>query len=213
MGEHKTTFKEYYKKHQIWLTLVFVGIATLIILFLSGLFMSIWTHHGKTEIVPSVVGLNYFDAKEILESKSFEVDVDSIYDKQAQSGQVLNQSPCENEEVKYGRTIYLKINSFYPEMKELDINQLLHISSTQALNLLQAMGFSSVDIVKKEGENDDEVIAVKCNGQTLNDVIKIPVTTEIVLTVSYNRNADMYLDSLSVDVANFMAADTLSYND
>ena len=114
---------------------------------------------------------------------------------------MLDQSPKENEIVKYGRVVYLKINSFYPQLEIIDIDKLLHVSPIQAQNMLQALGFSNIKISEEVGDNDDEVIDVKCNGRSISKNEKVPITSEIILTVTYNPN-NVYVDSISVETAN-----------
>ena len=112
MGKENTSFKKFYEKHQVWLNLLLVPIVALTLFWLTIQFLDYWTNHGKTTEMPNVVGLDYYKARDILESKKFEVEVDSIYNTQVKYGQVLDQSPKEKEVVKFGRTVYLKINSF-----------------------------------------------------------------------------------------------------
>lgn len=209
MGEKEQSFKDFYEKHQVWLNLVFVVIVAILICCASVVFMNKWTNHGMTEIVPKVIGLRYENAKNVLLAQGFKVEADSIYDKMAIPGGVLDQSPKENESVKHGRTVYLKINSFYPEMKVVNSERLLHISSMQAQNLLQAMGFTRIKIKEVVGDNDDEVIEVNYKGRRLDSSMKIPISAELVLVVTFNPNKDTEIDTLSVDYANNMIQDSL----
>lgn len=203
-----SSFGKFYDKYQVWLHCMLVVFAAVVLGWLSVLFMDFWTNHGKVEVVPNVVGLNYVNASDILEAKDFEVEIDSIYDKQAKYGQVLAQSPKAEEVVKYGRTVYLKINSTHPEVVEIN-EELLHVSSMQAQNMLVALGFSRIRINEIIGDNDDEVVEVKCNGRQVTVGTKLPVTAEIVLTVTYTPTEKMYIDTLSVDMANILLKDSL----
>lgn len=207
MGKN-SSFGAFYDKYQVWIHCLLVIVASIILCWLSVLFMDFWTNHGKVEIVPNVVGLNYVNAQDILEAKDFDVEIDSIYDKQAKYGQVLAQSPKADELVKYGRTIYLKINSTHPEVVEIN-EDLLHVSSMQAQNMLVALGFSRIKIHEIVGENDDEVVDAKSNGSQVVVGTKLPVTAEIVLTVTYTPTEKMYVDTLSVDMANIILKDSI----
>ncbi len=208
MNDKNFSIKEFYDKHQVWLHCILVLIASIVLGWISVLFMDYWTNHGKSEIVPSVVGLDYIEATSILESKDFEVEIDSIYDKEAKYGQVLAQSPNGAEEVKYGRTIYLKINSTSPEVVQI-VEELTHIASMQAQNMLTALGFTNIKVKEVLGANDDEVIEVRSNGRQVEMGDKLPVTAEIELTVTYAPNEKMYIDTLSVEDANLLLNDTL----
>ena len=210
MGKENTSFKKFYEKHQVWLNLLLVPIVALTLFWLTIQFLDYWTNHGKTTEMPNVVGLDYYKARDILESKKFEVEVDSIYNTQVKYGQVLDQSPKEKEVVKFGRTVYLKINSFYPEMKEIR-DDLLHISSIQATKILESMGITRIKIKTVVGDNDDEVIDIKYKGRRVTKGTKIPVTGEIELTVTDNPNKEG-VDTISIEDANEILNDTLVHD-
>lgn len=197
---------KFYRKYQVWINLLLVPIVAALLLWLTVKFLDIWTKHDKTAEMPCVVGLDFYKARDILEEQGFEVELDSIYDTQAKHGQVLDQSPNENEIVKYGRIVYLKINSFYPELKMVD-DKLLHISSIQSKKMLQAMGFENIVIDTIPGDNDDEVVEIKYNGRKLKKGEKAPVTAEVVLIVTKANNST--LDSISIYDANAQ----ISYRD
>ena len=210
MGKENTSFKKFYEKHQVWLNLLLVPIVALTLFWLTIQFLDYWTNHGKTTEMPNVVGLDYYKARDILESKKFEVEVDSIYNTQVKYGQVLDQSPKEKEVVKFGRTVYLKINSFYPEMKEIR-DDLLHISSIQATKILESMGITRIKIKTVVGDNDDEVIDIKYKGRRVTKGTKRPVTGEIELTVTDNPNNEG-VDTISIEDANEILNDTLVHD-
>lgn len=210
MGKENTSFKKFYEKHQVWLNLLLVPIVALTLFWLTIQFLDYWTNHGKTTEMPNVVGMDYYKARDILESKKFEVEVDSIYNTQVKYGQVLDQSPKEKEVVKFGRTVYLKINSFYPEMKEIR-DDLLHISSIQATKILESMGITRIKIKTVVGDNDDEVIDIKYKGRRVTKGTKIPVTGEIELTVTDNPNNEG-VDTISIEDANEILNDTLVHD-
>ena len=94
-------------------------------------------------------------------------------------------------------------------MKVVNSERLLHISSMQAQNLLQAMGFTRIKIKEVVGDNDDEVIEVNYKGRRLDSSMKIPISAELVLVVTFNPNKDTEIDTLSVDYANNMIQDSL----
>lgn len=176
-------FKGFYDKYQVWLNVILIFIVGLLLVWVAFVFMDIWTNHGETAQVPNVTQRDFYDARNLLENYGFEVDVDSVFDPHIKPGQVIDQSPKPQEVVKAGRTVYLKINSFYPEMKSVDDN-LLHISSIQAQRTLQSMGFTRIIVKTMPGENDDEVIDIRYNGRKLSHGTKVPVTAEVAIYVS-----------------------------
>ena len=205
MSKSKFSFKDFYEKHQVWLHCIFVMIAAFLVGWLSLIFMDIWTRHGETTTVPGVVGQNYEEACDLLESKDFKVEIDSIYDEEAAYGQVLAQSPIQGEEVKFGRTIYLKINSTHPQMVEFS-EDIRHVSSINAKNILGELGFSNITIKTEAGENDDEVVEITSNGRPVRIGTKLPITSKIVLTVTFTNKEEV--DTMSVDDANLLLNDS-----
>ena len=210
MGKGNSSFKSFYDKHQIWINLLLIPVVGVTLCWLTIQFMDFWTNHGKTTEMPNVVGLDFYKARDVLEANNFEVEVDSIYNIQVKYGEVLDQSPKEKEIVKYGRTVYLKINSFYPEMKEIR-DELLHISSIQATKILESLGITRIKIKTVIGDNDDEVIDVKYNGRRVTKGTKIPVTGEVELTVTDCPNNEG-IDTISVETANEILNDSLVHD-
>lgn len=177
------SFKKFYDRYQVWLNAILISVVGLLLMWFAFVFMDIWTHHGETAQVPNVTQRNFYEARNILEDIGFDIEVDSMFDPHIKHGLVVDQSPKPNEVVKAGRTVYLKINSFYPEMKTVDDN-LLHISSLQAQRTLQAMGFTRIIMKTTIGENDDEVVDIRYDGRKLKSGTKVPVTAEVTIFVS-----------------------------
>lgn len=193
MGNQGSFFKRFYDRYQVWINLVIIPIVGVLVFWLLIQFMDFWTHHGETAKMPNVEKKNYYEALSILESKGFEVEVDSIFDLKIKHGQVVDQSPKPNEVVKYGRTVYLKINSFFPEMKKVD-DKLLHISSVQAQKTLQSMGFTRIVVKYINGANEDEVVKIKYNGKEYKKGEKVPVTAEVEITVTKAKEETYSVD-------------------
>ena len=66
-----SSFRVLYDKYQVWIHCLLVVIVAVVLCWLSMLFMDFWTNHGKVEVVPNVVGLNYMNAQDILDAKDF----------------------------------------------------------------------------------------------------------------------------------------------
>lgn len=99
----------------VWLNIL-MGIGLAILLFFIWLSSLNWfTKHGRTAVVPSVVGISYTEAKTLLESKGFDVVIeDSIYSDTIPPLHVLRQIPNREETVKEGRTVFLTITRLVP---------------------------------------------------------------------------------------------------
>ncbi|MBM3432700.1 MAG: PASTA domain-containing protein [Bacteroidetes bacterium] len=99
----------------VWLNML-VGVGLAVLLFFFWLSSLNWfTKHGRTAVVPNVVGISYNEAKTLLERKGFEVVIeDSIYSDTIPPLQVLRQMPDSAETVKEGRTVFLTITRLVP---------------------------------------------------------------------------------------------------
>ena len=191
----------FYDRFQVWINLIIIPLVAVLVFWLLIQFMDYWTHHGETAKMPNVEKKDYYEALTILENMGFEVEVDSIFDPQIKHGQVVDQSPKQNEVVKYGRTVYLKINSFFPEMKKVD-DKLLHISSVQAQKTLQSMGFTRIVVKYVNGANENEVVKIRYNGREYRNGDKVPVTAEVELTVTKGKEESYTVDEARRQVKN-----------
>ena len=191
--------KKFYDVCQVWINLLLMIVVVFGMFWGTVKFLDYWTNHGETTEMPNVIDLDYYKARDILEAKGFKIIVDSIYDTQAKHGQVLDQKPKANEIVKHERMVYIKINSFYPQMKEVDM-KLYEISASEAKRRLEASGYTRVLIDTVPGDNDEEVISIKYNGRKLGKGEKAPVTAEVILTMTKANENEV--DTMSIDEVN-----------
>src|SRR5690606_3323964 len=68
-----------------------------------------YTRHGETIAIPELKGLHIDDAVRLLESYSFQYELDSVYQMDKQPGLVIDQNPAPNTPAKKERTLYLTI--------------------------------------------------------------------------------------------------------
>ena len=95
----------------MWLNIL--AMALIVTLITMGLRygMDLYTHHGQTVEVPSILHKSYNDAESMLDQLNLDIVVsDTDYVKTMPPDCVLEQSPAAGEIVKPGRLIYVKIN-------------------------------------------------------------------------------------------------------
>ena len=100
----------------------FVGIAifTGVCLFLLSMWMNWYTNHNEEYEVHEYVGLEFEDAKQLAEDRSFSMAiVDSIFLLGKKANIVLEQDPAANAMVKENRTVYVTISKSDPDIKIL----------------------------------------------------------------------------------------------
>ncbi len=87
-----------------------VSLAALFFLF-NNVLMPLYVKHADTVKVPKVTGMNYIEAKKIIEEAGLEVKQGDVkYDETIPIGMILDQNPPSEETVKYGRRIYVTIS-------------------------------------------------------------------------------------------------------
>ena len=112
---------------------------TLILLLGTLLWLKIYTHHGRTILVPDLTGLTIEEVDDVTSSRRlrFEV-VDSVFSTEMPRGTVLKQNPHATSQVKKNRKIFLTMNAVNPEM--VSMPQLVGLSFRQARLALQNAG-------------------------------------------------------------------------
>lgn len=112
---------------------------TIILLLAVLLWLKIYTHHGKTIVVPDLAGLTLEEVDDVTSSRKlrFEV-VDSVFSTEMPRGTVIKQNPVATSRVKKNRKIFLTMNAVNPEM--VNMPQLIGLSFRQARLALQNAG-------------------------------------------------------------------------
>jgi len=111
----------------------------LVLLLGTLLWLKIYTHHGKTIVVPDLAGLTLDEVDDVTSSRRlrFEV-VDSVFSTEMPRGTVIKQNPNASSRVKKNRKIFLTMNAVNLEM--VSMPQLIGLSFRQARLALQNAG-------------------------------------------------------------------------
>lgn len=166
----------------IILNLLLMLIVAGVLGWLTMTWLSWWTHHGETAIVPSVKGLQYENAVALIAEKGMSVELnDSVYEGKARPGEVIDQNPRPGSSVKPGRTIYLTVNAFYP--RKITVPALNDVSLRQARSALEGLGIVNITEEPVVSEYKDLVLGAEYNGRPLRAGMRIPITAKVVLKV------------------------------
>jgi eukaryotic-like serine/threonine-protein kinase len=154
--------------------------ALLIIFFVfNNVLMPLYVKQTDTVEVPNVVGMNFRDAKQVIEEAGLEVmQGENRYDESKPIGMILDQNPPAGLVVKDGRRIYL-----YPCGGEqlIDVPKLTGRSLRDARFTLEQRGLEVGDVVSKfSNEFQDEMII----SQIIQPGSKVKRNTKIALIVS-----------------------------
>ena len=171
--------------------IISTGIALIIITLVL---LNIYTRYNKSVDVPQVKGLQLKEAKVLLKSQGLKfVVVDSLYDKKAVPGSIIEQVPSAKSRTKSGREVFLTIYSINPP--ELAIPGLVDYSYRQAEALLISMGFEQIAIQEVPSEYKGLVKAIEYRGKTLQPDEKIPAGSPLTLIVG----SGIQIDSLDIN--------------
>ncbi|MDD3479114.1 MAG: PASTA domain-containing protein [Paludibacteraceae bacterium] len=158
------TVFNFLKSKFFWIN-VGVAILSVIVLTIIVLFsLKFFTKHGEQVAVPDVTGLYVEEADVLLKKQdlSYQV-VDSVYVRDKLQGEILEQIPRAESNVKTGRIVYLTLNSKSDKM--IILPQVQNVSYRQARATLEAIGFVVSNIEYKPSEFPDLVMGIRV-GQT-----------------------------------------------
>lgn len=164
-------------------------VLVIIVLF----FLSIYTKHDESVVVPAVKGLQVEDAEGILKAANLQYEVvDSIFTTGGVPGAITEQTPKEQSKVKEGRTIFLTIQAKGIQM--VAIPELKDYSHRQAEAQLNSLGFDKIIIDEVPSAYAGIVISVSYKGQTLSPNQKIPKGSTLRMTVG--AGGEVFEDSI-----------------
>src|SRR6478672_838742 len=172
----------------LWVN-VLAGIV-LIFLFIIIFMLSLnWcTEHGKTMQIPAVIGMSYDKAKQLLESKGFEVQIqDSSYFDTIPPLNVLKQFPEADAVVKTNRTVYLTVNRVVPPTIEMP--QLVNLTFRNAEVTLKQYGLKLGDTLYRIDFAKNSVLDQLYKGESIRPGTKIQMGATIDLVLGTGVSA------------------------
>ncbi len=114
------SLKKFLISRIFWINLLIAVALIVALTAITLISLKSYTHHGISYSVPDLSGMTYNEAKQAAKSTLLKVELlDSVYDKGASPGTVVDQVPKANQQVKEGRLIYLTINANEAEMMEV----------------------------------------------------------------------------------------------
>lgn len=191
----------FFPKHPVLANIIVICLVALLGIWIVYLSLQLFTKHGDIDKVPGVENLSYTEAIKILHGNGFRVDIrDSLYMDDIKPGYVIEQFPKAGAEVKPGRKIFLYINAVHPKEVIVDDDNnptedaLKSYSFRQGMARLEELGFKNIKVVRVLGDNDC-IVKVTANGQTVKKTQKVPVNAAIVVEV-YDGRLSALRDSL-----------------
>lgn len=172
---------------------VISSLALLLIIFYS---LNFYTRHGEGLPVPKLKGLSVENAIDLLESKGFRYQIDSVYLMDKEPGMVVEQDPDPNTNVKINRTIYLTIiTRLAPNIKFPDINGKTFL---EARSILNNYGLKLGDTTYTSDVARDVVLSISFKGNTITADQQIPKGSKVNLVLGDGMGAS------EVDIPNLL---------
>lgn len=95
-----------------------------VLIAISWFWLKWYTDHGVYVSVPELKGMKLEEAITSLNDRDLEyVVVDSVYDRKATPGTVLDQNPTAESQVKEGRQVFLTIYRVSPPMEKVGVKE------------------------------------------------------------------------------------------
>lgn len=192
---------------KFWANIILMVLVIVAIPIVALYMLDSFTHHGEKIEVPNVVGKSLYDAEMMLKDRGLlAMVVDSIYDKRAPKGSVLEQTPKSGFEVKGGRMIYLTVNLNGEPMAQLP-DVVGHGSLREAVALLQSLGFKLTAHKPVIGRPKDLVLGVKQGARDVHAGETIPRDRALTLVIGggeidstmYDEEEDLDFDGLGIE--------------
>ena len=192
---------------KFWANIILMVLVIVAIPIAALYMLDSFTHHGEKIEVPNVVGKSLYDAEMMLKDRGLlAMVVDSVYDKRAPKGSVLEQTPKSGFEVKGGRMIYLTVNLNGEPMAQLP-DVVGHGSLREAVALLQSLGFKLTAHKPVIGRPKDLVLGVKQGARDVHAGETIPRDRALTLVIGggeidstmYDEEEDLDFDGLGIE--------------
>ncbi|MBI1182755.1 PASTA domain-containing protein [bacterium] len=164
-------------------TLIFIGVLTAIILWITDCSLKKSTCLGCEITVPDFTGLMESDVQKVCTERGLKYQIkDTAYVKKLPKRCMVDQIPPFESKVKEGRTIYLTINSDKPPMAKL--KDLSGSVERQAIKILENAGFVVNPDSKYEPDPAEGwVLKVEADGEEVEWGSRLPKGTVVTLVL------------------------------
>lgn len=160
------------------LLLIFAVIVVTLVLF-NSLIMPWYVKHSDLAKVPNVTGMNFLDAKKIIEEAGLEIKQGDVkYDESKPLGQILDQNPPFEQTVKQGRRVYVTVCG---GEQLVEVPALTGRSIRDAKFALEQRSLNLGETVKKFSSDYPEDVVIS---QVIQPGSKVKKTTKVDLIVS-----------------------------
>jgi len=164
-----------------------IGVLYAVLIGISWFWLRWYTDHGEFVSVPELRGMKLEEAYSSLDDRDLEyLVIDSIYDRKAVPGTVLDQNPSAESQVKEGRQVFLTIYRFSPPMEKIGVKE--GDFATVAMIKLANKGIDFDTLYEDNNTMAGSIIRVTYAGKKVNPDYEIPRGSKVKLVIG--RSAD-----------------------
>lgn len=180
------SFKKFLVSRAFIISLLLAIVLLVAIIALTMNRLKSYTHHGISYQVPDLSGLTLEEANVAANDAKLKIEVfDSVYNKSAVPGTVVDQVPKSHKKVKEGRVIFVTMNSMEPE--KVKTPKLTDISFRQAQVLLENCGLTIDSIIYKPSEYNDLVLSVMQDSTEVSEGDRLVRGTAVVMVIGQSK--------------------------
>jgi serine/threonine-protein kinase len=164
----------------MWKKILIITVSLIVLLLLfNSVIMPWYVKHTNLVKVPNVVGMNFIDAKRVIDETGLEVKQGDLrYDETKPIGQVLEQVPIADQFVKNGRRVYLIVCG---GEQLVEVPRLISKTLRDAKFTLEQRNLKVGDVVKKFSAEYPEDVVIS---QVIQPGSKVKKSTKIDLIIS-----------------------------
>ncbi len=195
------------KSKIFWVNVVLTIVVSLVLIKMALWFTNIYSHHGEAIEIPELSGKAIEEAEELLDDKNlrFEI-VDSVFNREAIPGSVVDQFPLAGKIVKRARTVKLTIAAKNPE--QITLGKVEDLSLRQAVSTLTSKGLNIEKLEYVSSNYGNLVTGFSYKGKDIDETMKIAKGESIVVKVGKGKGflvRTPKLQGLYLDAARYKA--------
>ncbi|MFM7815075.1 MAG: PASTA domain-containing protein [Flavobacteriales bacterium] len=177
------SFSQLIKSKRFYLNLGYIALVYIAILIGAWYWLKIYTKHDVYVSIPDLKGKTIEEAIEMLEDRDLEyLIIDSIYDRSASPGTIVDQSPIADSRVKEGRQVFLTMYRKSVPMEKLGI-VVPGEYSTVAMIKLKNKGIDYDTLYEENNTFPGSIIRITQRGRMLGHDDMLPRGSKVLLVI------------------------------
>ncbi len=209
MAALKKRWQSFYRKHPYLSNLTVAVVAFAFLLILVAFFLSWFTRHGQSQVVPDFTGLTFEEAEQLAGQQNLRLVIsDSVFVNSRPRGTVFRQLPAINATVKKDRRIFLTVNALQQRMVEMP--DVVGYSLRQAKTVLLSAGLHVGHLNYVNDLATNNVLGQRHKGAVIRPGAQLPAESEIDLEVGKSALAENTAVPLLIGYTAVEARDVLA---